>query len=103
MVEIFARSGLLVGGGDNGSKLEIKKVIPLDRCSWSYKLRIRPKNHVPLGLSIGAEHISILPFYLILLKKAKSRCALRRSKDPSEHDFFDEFLSFMTRSNDLRV
>ena len=24
-----------VGGGVNGPKLEIKKVTPLDRCSWS--------------------------------------------------------------------
>ena len=35
------------------------------------------------------------------VKKAKSKCALRQSKDLSANDFFDEFLSFMTRSNDL--
>ena len=35
------------------------------------------------------------------VKKAKSKCALRQSKDSSANDFFDEFFSFMTRSNDL--
>ena len=37
----------------------------------------------------------------IKVKKAKSKCALRQSKDLSANDFFDEFFSFITRSNDL--